>query len=289
MKFQFIYEHRSEHAVETMARVLGVTRSGYYAWQKQGTGMRRQETTRLDAAIRVEFEKSRETYGSPRVAASLKEQGWTCSVKRVARRMKEIGLKVKTKRKFKVTTDSKHSYPVAPNLLNRDFTPSAPNKVWASDITYINTDTGWVYLAVFIDLFSRMIVGWHADVTLSSTLVETAFERAQRSRGNPQNLIVHSDRGIQYACSDFKTLLQAAGAEQSMSRKGDCWDNAPSESFFATLKTELIYRMELKNLEEVRSSLFEYIEVFYNRRRKHSFLNMAIPSVYDMIASENVA
>ena len=225
--------------------------------------------------------KSKQRYGSPKITDELRSQGWKISKNRVARRMKLAGLKSIVRRKYRPTTDSKHSYPVAPNLLGRNFTTSAPDRVWVSDITYIATKSGWLYLTVFMDLFSRLVVGWSLSSSLSKEIVLVAFHRAISRRNPSAGLIIHSDRGVQYACKDFKKVLKKHGFIQSMSRKGDCWDNAVAESFFGIFKSELIYRKRFKGHKDALRSIFEYIEVFYNSQRKHSTLGYLSPAEYE--------
>lgn len=203
--------------------------------------------------------------------------------------MRKMGIASKVRKTFKATTNSKHNYPVAPNSLNRNFTASAPNKVWVSDITYIRTKCGWVYLTVFIDLFSRLVTGWAISHSLSHEMVLEALQRAIWRRKPAKGLMIHSDRGVQYACDGFRNQLKKHGFVQSMSRKGDCWDNAVSESFFKTLKTELIYHVDLFNIHQVKRELFEYIELFYNRRRLHATLGYKTPADFEQIEFKKCA
>ncbi|MBF0316285.1 MAG: IS3 family transposase [Oligoflexia bacterium] len=224
---------------------------------------------------------SRGTYGSPRIFAMIKGQGLKCSKSKVERKMREMGIRAKTKRKYKATTDSNHKLPVSENLLNRNFTPIAPNIAWGADITYVWTEEGWLYLAVVLDLFSRKIVGWSIQDHMRSELVTDALLMAQKRQKPLKGLILHSDRGSQYASGDYRKLIQNFGMLQSMSRKGDCWDNAPVESFFHTLKTEHVFLEKLKTKSEAKSSIFEWIEVFYNRQRIHSSLKYKAPECYE--------
>jgi len=217
-----------------MCRVLEVSRSGYYSWRKLPESRRAIENRRLDAHIRTIFTKYKGCYGSPKITDELHDAGFQVGKNRVARRMKEAGLRSIVRRKYRPTTDSKHSHPVAENLLQRDFTASGPDKVWVSDITYIATARGWLYLTVFLDLFSRMVVGWALSSSLSSQMALTALHRGIRTRRPGSGLIIHSDRGVQYACKDFRQVLEKHHLVQSMSRKGDCWDNAVAESFSAS-------------------------------------------------------
>jgi len=231
----------------------------------------------LLAEIRIAFDRSRQTYGSPRLAVELKESGVSCSENRVARLMRLGGIRAVSKRKYRVTTNSKHNHPVAENLLNRQFSTDRPNAVWLSDITYVWTSEGWLYLAGVIDLHSRMLVGWSMGPRLTAQLTLTALQQAIDRRNVKPDLMHHSDRGGQYAATEYQKLLTKTEMICSMSRKGDCWDNAPMESFFATLKTELVYRKQFKTRQEAKAKIFEYIEVFYNRQRRHSSLGYKSP------------
>jgi len=281
MRYAFIERHRSEHGVEKMCQVLEVTRSGYYAWRKRPLGGRRREDERLLAAVKRVYGQNKGNYGSPRVTKQLHAEGIRCGKNRVARLMKANGLQATAKRKFKVTTDSRHDYPIAPNLLNRDFTAARPNQVWVTDITYIPTLEGWLYLAVVMDLYSRQIVGWAMDRTLTRELVIRALRQAIGRRKPPQGLIHHSDRGCQYASLEYQSLLKEYGFLSSMSRKGDCYDNACIESFFHTLKVELIHRERYWTRVQARQSIFSYIEGYYNRVRLHSTLGYMSPYDYE--------
>jgi len=283
MKYQFIEQHRSTFAVEKMCLALKVTTSGYYAQRKRGIGKRAFENEKLDLEIRQAHQKSRGVYGSPRITEELKGQGIACSENRVARRMKKNGIAAKTKRRFKVTTQSKHKHPVAENALKQNFKTKAQNTIWLSDITYIWTREGWLYLAVVLDLFSRQIVGWSMSHSLGQEIVLQALRQALLNRGPVPGLIFHSDQGVQYACQAFRDLLMQHRILQSMSGKGNCYDNAVAESFFHTLKTELVYFEDYQTREEARKSIFEYIEVFYNRERRHSALNYLSPVNFEQL------
>lgn len=264
-----------------MCRVLSVSRSGYYRWRNRPESQRAIENKRLDVRIKAIFNKHKGRYGSPKITDELSDMGFPVSKTRVARRMKEMGLRSKYRRKYRTTTDSKHSHPVAENLLQRDFTTDGPDKVWVSDITYIATTSGWLYLTVFIDLFSRMVVGWALSSSLSTDMVLTALTRAIRNRRPGSGLMVHSDRGVQYACKDFRKVLKKHNFVQSMSRKGNCWDNAVAESFFGIIKSELIHRERFKGPQDTLKAIFEYIEVYYNRQRKHSTLGYKTPAQFE--------
>jgi transposase InsO family protein len=235
----------------------------------------------LDAEIREIYDHNKGRYGSPKITQELKDRGWKVGKNRVAKRMREMGLRSIIRRKYRVTTDSKHHFPVAPNLLERNFTADGPDKVWVSDITYLATRTGWLYLTVIIDLFSRMVVGWALSSSLSHEMVVTALKRAIRGRRPGEGLIFHSDRGVQYACTDFRKELGKHRFVQSMSRKGNCWDNAVAESFFGVLKTELVYHTKYEGHQDTLHSIFEYIEVFYNRERRHSTIGYLTPVEYE--------
>lgn len=274
-------EQREEFCIESMCRLFSVSRSGYYDFLQRGPSQRKQEDDRLKAEIKICFDEGRETYGARRIKDSLNKQGKVISRLRTARLMAEQGLEVKTKKKFKATTDSKHNLRVAENLLNREFLVEEPDKVYGSDITYIGTDEGWLYLAITIDLYARLVVGWSMSSNMKAELVVGAMEMAYRRRLPEAGVIAHSDRGSQYASDQYQQFLAEHGIVCSMSRKGNCWDNAPIESFFHTLKTELIYCCRFKTRQEAMDAIFEYIEVFYNRQRKHSTLGYMSPADYE--------
>jgi transposase InsO family protein len=271
-----------------MCRVLSVSRSGYYRWRNRPKSQRAIENRRLDAHIRAIFNRHKGRCGSPKITDELNDMGLAVSKNRVARRMKAMGLRSIYRRKYRTTTDSKHSHPVADNLLQRNFTTNGPDKVWVSDITYIATARGWLYLTVFIDLFSRMVVGWSLSSSLSAETVLAALSRAVRNRRPGAGLIIHSDRGVQYACSDFRKILEKHHFVQSMSRKGDCWDNAVAESFFGIIKSELIYHKRFKGPQDTLRAIFEYIEIYYNRKRKHSTLGYKTPAQFEQVRKSAV-
>lgn len=276
--------HRSDWPLRVMCRVLQVSRNGYHAWVRRPASARSRRHDQWQSVIRQVHADSRGTYGSPRVHAALKRDGETCCVNTVARIMRETGLKAKTKRKFKATTDSSHGLPVAPNLLNRDFVRDRANEVWVADITFIPTDEGWLYLATVLDLYSRRIVGWAMSDRMKSQLVIDALAMAIEQRRPPAGLIHHSDRGSQYASGAFRALLKAHGMMCSMSRKGEVYDNAVMESFFGTLKTELVHSARYATRKEARAAIFEWIEVFYNRQRLHSTLGYKSPAEFEAAA-----
>lgn len=260
-----------------MCKVLKVSRSGYYKWLKKGPESMKKHKA-LDNQIREEFERSRNTYGAPRLTIMLNKKGITCSKATVGRRMKQQGIVARRKLKFKSTTDSKHGLPVAPNLLNRQFKVKYPGQVWVSDITYIRILNYFIYLTVIIDLADRMVVGWSLSRSLdaNSTAIR-AFKNACRVRAPRSGFIFHSDRGVQYACKEFRKHLRGYQAKQSMSRKGDCWDNAVAESFFKTLKVECLYRRKIKSDQMAYSVLFDYINGWYNTVRIHSAIGFISP------------
>ena len=257
-----------------MCRVFKISKSSYYHWLKSGTSRRWLENEELLVRIKSIFEYSLKTYGSPRIKEELQAQGFQVSRPRVARIMRAAGIRARIPRRFVVTTDSKHNYPVAPNILNREFTASRPGQVWVSDITYIRTNRGWLYLTVIIDLFDRKVVGWSMSkgMTAEETII-AAWRMAVNNRPITQELIFHSDRGIQYACTKFTNILNANElVQRSMSRKGNCWDNAVAESFFKTIKVEVVYNEIYQNHDHAKLSLFKWIETWYNRKRRHSAL-----------------
>jgi transposase InsO family protein len=274
-------QHEAEFPIAIMCDVFAVSRSGYYAWMNKPESKRKQANVKLLDHIRVVHKESRGAYGSPRVYQALKQRDVPCCENRVARLMKEDGLRAKMKRRFKATTNSKHDLPVAPNILQRDFTPKAPDQVWAGDITYIWTAEGWLYLAVVIDLFSRAVVGWAMGKRMARHLVMDALSMAIKRRRPSPGLIFHSDRGSQYASADFQALLAKYSMLCSMSRKGNCWDNAPVESFFGSLKQEMIFHQIYRSRFHARQDIFDYIERFYNRRRLHSTLGHQSPANYE--------
>lgn len=279
-------DHSPEHAVERMAKVLGVSKSGYYAWLSRPDSTRARDRRQLDARVRAAYEAHKGRYGSTKIARYLTGRGYACSRTRVALSMRRQGLRAKVARKFRVTTDSNHSLAPAPNLLNRNFAIDAPNTVWVSDITYLWSKSGWLYLALIVDLFSRRIVGWCVSSSLQHEMVLKALDRAVRTRRPPPGLVFHSDRGIQFCCQAFREKLAQHEFVQSMSRKGNCWDNAVSESLFRSLKTEWAYHVELTDLAHAQTELFDYIEIFYNNQRLHASLDYVSPAAYER---QNVA
>jgi transposase InsO family protein len=265
-----------------MCDVLEVSRSGYYAWLRRQPSPRQQRAEGLTEQIRQVHQASRQTYGSPRVHRELQAQGVFCSVNTVAKLMRKCGIRSKRCKKFRVaTTDSRHGHPIAANRLNRQFRRERINEAWVADITYIPTREGWLYLAAILDLCSRKVVGWATAGHLRAELVEKALEMAILQRTPSGPLLHHSDRGVQYACDDYQLRLAEHGIEVSMSRVGNCYDNAVMESFFSTLKLELVHHEDFAGRAEARQALFEYIEVFYNRQRLHSALNYMSPHMFE--------
>jgi len=269
-----------------MCKVLQVSRSGYYSWQGRSESKQSQRRKSLVADIReVHREKHKHNFGSPRVHDELKKKKIPCSEKMVAKVMKEAGIQARTTKKFKVTTDSNNNYPVAENLLNREFDKATkPNELWVSDITFIWTSEGWLYLACVIDLFSRKVVGWSMSSSMTKEFVMEALSMAVTQRCPGKELLHHSDRGSQYCSNDYQQMLQVNGITCSMSRKGNCWDNAAMESFFATLKKELVHQERYQTRAAAQRSIFEYIEVFYNRERIHSSLGYLSPEKFEQLA-----
>jgi transposase InsO family protein len=257
-----------------MCKVFKVRKSSYYGWLKNGPSNRWQENEKLLTEIMDIFEESDSTYGSPRMIKELKARGWVVGKNRVANMMRAADLRARKPKRFKVTTDSKHNYPVAPNVLDRKFRATRPGQIWVSDITYVRTKSGWLYLTVIIDLYDRKVIGWSMSKgLLAAETIIPAWMMATWKRPVTQELIFHSDRGIQYACDEFSKILKANKLIiRSMSRKGNCWDNAVAESFFKTIKVERIYSKIFANQEQAQLSIFEWIESWYNRRRRHSAL-----------------
>ncbi len=268
--------------IALMCQVLSVSRSGFYAWKHRQPSRRSQENHMLTTQIQQVFQQSCKTYGSPRIHAELLARGFTVGRNRVAHLMRQIGLCARAKRRFRATTDSNHDWPVAINLLKRQFHTPEPDLAWCADITYIPTTGGWLYLAVILDLFSRRVIGWSMAAHLGTQLVLEALNAALGQRvPAPAGLLFHSDRGAQYASHSYQQALSQAGITSSMSRRGNCWDNAVVESFFSTLKTELVYRAPLMAPQEAKIAIAQWIEVFYNRQRRHSVLGFLTPSQFE--------
>lgn len=282
MKYAFIERERTTWPILVMCRVLCVHRSGYYAWchRRDHPGTRQLENRALVHAIREVHRECRERYGAPRMTARLRHQGWKVSRGRVARHMKANAIKAKRRHRSRVTTRSNHVL-ASPNRIERSFTVHAPDRLWLTDMTYIETREGFLYVASILDLYSRKIVGLAMRNDLSKQLVIDALKQALGRRTSQPGLILHSDRGSQYSAWSYRALLNEHGILQSMSKKGDCWDNAPMESFFKTLKVEEVYQQKYATREEARASIFEYIEIFYNRQRLHSALNYTTPEAFE--------
>ena len=276
--------NKENYSIERMCKVLKVSRSCYYRWYTGNISKRDFENHRLTQVIKQVFQESKRTYGSPRITASLKRQGYFVSRPRVAKLIRKEGLRSKVKKRYKVTTNSNHGYSISENHLSRNFKPKTLNETWVSDITYIKTIQGWMYLTTVIDLFDRQVIGWALSKSLfTSQTIIPAWKMALSKRTIDKPLIFHSDRGVQYASKDFRKLLKTnCLIVQSMSKKGNCWDNAVAESFFKTLKSELIYHEEYKTIEQAKTAVFEYIETWYNTRRLHSSLSYKTPKEIEL-------
>jgi transposase InsO family protein len=282
-RFEFIEAHRGEFSIEAMCRTLVVSRSGYYAYRKRPQPEHARRDEELADSVAAIFAKGRGTYGAPRVYHELRRGGCRTSKRRVARLLREQGLRATTPPRYVVTTDSRHDEPIAPNVLARDFSASAPDQKWAGDITYVRTGEGWLYLAVFLDLFSRRVIGWAMGSSLDASLAQSALAMALLARQPKGALLVHSDRGVQYAAGAFRQMLADWSITPSMSRRGNCYDNAVSESFFATLKKELVHRCRFATRAEAESAIFEFIEAFYNRSRLHSTIGYLPPVEFEQL------
>jgi transposase InsO family protein len=281
MTYRFIEEHREQWPVRLLCDALEVSAAGYYAWRDRPASARQQRHDTLLVEIRAIHAEVKARYGSPRVHAELAARGQDCCVNTVAKLMHDHDLRAQTARKFRCTTDSNHHLPVAENVLDRQFDPDAPNEVWVADITFIPTRERWLYLAAVEDLYSRRVVGWSMAGHLESRLVVDALEMAVQRRLPGEGLLAHSDRGSQYASEHYQLLLEKHGIACSMSGRGDCWDNAPMESFFASLKKELVHDADFATRAQARAAIFEYIEVFYNLKRRHSSLGYVAPAEYE--------
>jgi len=281
VKYAWISRHNKVFALTEMCAVLEVSVSGYRAWKRGGTPARKRLTDdQMLAVIRAIHAELKGAYGSPRMVRELRLRSFTAGKERVERLMRENGIHARHKRRYKVTTDSKHGLPVAENLLNRHFTPAAPNRVWTSDITYLWTDEGWLYLAIVLDLFNREVIGWSLKPRMTADLVIDALTMAWFRQRPESGVMHHSDRGSQYASRTFQDKLTAYGMICSMSRKGNCWDNAPTESWFNSFKNERVHGVRYATHAEMKAASFEYIEVFYNRKRQHSTLGYKSPIQY---------
>lgn len=284
MKYRAIKDNAGRFAVSLMCSALEVSNSGYYAWLDRPQSARAQANRRLLGQIRDAHRRSRCTYGSPRITHELRAEGQCVGEKRIARLMRAAQIRAKSARKWRATTQSSHRLPVAENTLNREFSVAQPNRVWAGDISYVWTAQGWLYLAVVLDLYSRAVIGWAMGERLTAELATQALTMALWRRKPAGALLHHSDRGIQYAAGDYQRLLADNGIACSMSRKGNCWDNAVVESFFHTLKVEQVHHRRYLTRDEARQDIFEWIEVFYNRQRRHSTLGYRSPAEFEMMA-----
>lgn len=281
MKFRFIEKHQNKYTIRRICELLGVSRSGFYAWENRKLSQREQINQALIDHIRRIHKMSRRTYGSPRVYAQLKKQGVSCNQKTVARLMRQEGLKGQRKYRKVITTNSNHKFPIASNVLNREFTADGPNQKWVADITYVPTEEGWLYVAGVLDLFSRKIVGWDMSSQIDATLVERALKMALYQRRPRKGLLHHSDRGVQYASHQIRDILAANQIQVSMSGKGNCYDNAVIESFWGTMKNEWVHQQKYKTRSQARTDIFSYIEGFYNTVRLHSTLGYLSPSEFE--------
>jgi putative transposase len=288
VRFAFIQAEKASYPVRMLCRTLEVSPAGFYGWCDREPSERQRRDEALRVSIRAVHAASRRTYGSPRVHLELREANDRVGRKRVARLMREEGLQSRRKRRFKVTTDSRHDHPVARNILARNFQADAPNERWVGDVTYVWTREGWLYVAAILDLFSRRVVGWSADGRIDGGLVSSALTMALLTREPKPGLLHHSDRGSQYASGEYRRQLRERGITCSMSRKGDCWDNAVAESFFATLKSELVSDRDYLTRDQAKASIAEYIEVFYNCRRRHSAIGYVSPVAYETAAAKGV-
>jgi len=286
-KFEFIRHNRKEYKVIRLCEVLEVSTTGFYDWLDRPESNRQRENRRITDKIKQSHQRSREIYGSPKIHEDLIAEGETCSVNRVARLMKAADIKSKMARKFVITTDSKNTQEPPPDLLQRRFRVGQRDKAWVSDTTFIATREGWLYLAVVLDLFSRQVIGWAMSDRNNTDLVQDALTMAIWRRGKVKGVIVHSDQGSTYASGDYQKQLSDNKLVCSMSRKGECLDNAVAESFFGTLKNELVYHDAYKARAQAKQSIFEYIEVFYNRQRRHAFLNYLTPVEYEAKYARN--
>jgi putative transposase len=273
----FIHKHRFQYRVEKLCSVMQVSRSGYYKWKNRKPGEREKRRKQLEKRIHYHFYGFKQRYGSPKITEKLRQEGWKVAIKTVANLMKEMGLRSCTVKKYKATTNSKHNLPVYENVLNRKFTVDAPNKVWVADITYIATGQGWVYLASLMDLYSRKIVGWAAGDRMTKGLVLDALDDAYVNQGRPKGVLHHSDRGSQYASDAYRKRISKYKMIGSMSRKGNCYDNASIESFHSVLKKEMVYRTTFRTRKQAYDALSEYIDFDYNRIRIHSSIKYLTP------------
>jgi putative transposase len=282
VRFAFIDEEKATWPVDALCEVLAVSRSGFYAWRRRPTSTRALDDAQLVVDIKAAHRAGRGNYGSPRVLRALRKQGKRVGKKRIERLMRREGIVGKKRKKFCVTTNSRHADPIAPNVLQRDFAAARPNEAWVTDVTYVWTHEGWLYLAAILDLYSRRIVGWATSANNDTQLALAALARAKGSRMRLLGLVHHSDRGSVYASGDYRDALKAIGAVASMSRKGDCWDNAVAESFFATIKGEMLDERDFETRAEASAAITEYIDAFYNVSRLHSTIGYVSPIEFEL-------
>jgi transposase InsO family protein len=282
VKFAFIDAEKAQWPVEVQCDVFGVSRSGYYAWKTRPESRRTKDDAALVVEIKAASKAGRGNYGSPRVHRELRAKGRRVGKKRVERLMRDEGIVARKKRRFRRTTDSNHAHPIAPNVLNRNFNVELPNTAWVTDVTYVWTHEGWLYLAAILDLFSRRVVGWAASANNDRALAISALDRAISARAPAAGLIHHSDRGSVYASHDYSRALTEMRAVQSMSRKGDCWDNAVAESFFATIKGEMIDHQDFQTRKAAIAAIGDYVDAFYNPRRRHSAIGYVSPIEFEL-------
>ena len=287
MKYAWIQQQQAQFSISSMCRLLEVSRSGYYEWRGRPSRTRPEADQAVEAKVKYYFAQGRGTYGTRRIKHLLAQEGLQVSRRRIGRVLAQAGLRCKTRRKYKAPTTAGQAQTVAPNQLNREFTVQAPDKVYVGDITYLPTGEGWLYLAVVLDLCSRAVVGWSMAEHMRAELVNQALSMAICQRRPAAGLIMHTDRGSQYGAESYRQLLTQHGVQPSMSRKGNCWDNAVAESFFHTLKTELIYLEDFDTHEQTQTAVFEYIEVFYNRQRCHSANGYLAPLAYEQALKIN--
>jgi putative transposase len=281
VRYAFIQQERVNYPVRVLCRVMQVSVSGFYHWRGRLPSARSLEQTRVLTAIRVAHARGRGFYGPKKLRAELLDNGLDVGINRIRRLRRKHGIYCLHKKRFRTTTQSGHRYPVSPNFLEQQFATTRPAEAWVADITYVDTDEGWLYVAGVKDLFTKELVGWAIDTRLTASLAIAALDMATRRKQPGGGLLHHSDRGVQYACGDYQHRLRLYGMRPSMSRKGNCWDNAPMESFFATFKTELIYQQQFATRDDARAAIFEYIEVFYNRQRRHASIGNVSPAEFE--------
>lgn len=283
MRYQFIDTVKKAYPLTLLCQVMRVSRSGFYSWKNRGKSLRQREQERLIPKVKAIHRQTRQSYGARRISEELEAQGESCGRTKAGTLMKLAGVEAKQKKKFKATTDSKHNLPVAPNLLDRNFEVPEPDRVYCADITYIWTTEGWLYLAIVLDLFSRQIVGWSMSNRMQKKLVIDALHMAVWRRRPESGLLFHSDRGSQYCSNDFQEMLKENKMISSMSRKGNCWDNSVAESFFGSLKKERVFDSIYSTREEARRDIVDYIEMFYNSKRRHSYLGYLSPKEFEKV------